>query len=109
MQIGLAKKRVYLFVRTEVLTPVCRYSFVPFCRLFPFFVFSKKVDNSKITKIRLTITTTSNPYYTCANYASASGENVATKLIKVRSANPALTFLSFQVSLEKRQSVDINL
>ena len=69
----------------------------------------KEVDNSKITKIRLTITTTFNPYYTCANYASASGENVATKLIKVRSVNPALTFLSFQVSLKKRQSVDINV
>ena len=36
MQIGLAKKRVYLFVRTEVLTPVCRYSFVPFLQAFPF-------------------------------------------------------------------------
>ena len=69
----------------------------------------KEVDNSKITKIRLTVTTTSIPNYTCASHASAHGENVATKLIKVRSANPAFTFLSFQISFEKRQWVDINL
>ena len=49
----------------------------------------KEVDNSKITKIRSTITTTSNPYYTCANYASASGENVATKLIKDQQILPS--------------------